>query len=137
MTVESQTNTNKKIKIYSFGFKYETGFVAEGVFDARFLPNPFWEPSLKEKSGLDKGVQDFVKQSADFEPFINLIVETTLFYLKARKEKDEIKIAIGCTGGRHRSVTVAIYAAQALKSKGYLVEVIHQDIENDLGAKTC
>ncbi|MDO4218594.1 MAG: RNase adapter RapZ [Synergistaceae bacterium] len=137
MSCEQKSNFNKKIKIYSFGFKYETGFIAECVFDARFLPNPFWEPSLKQKSGLDKGVQDFVKKSEDFESFVDLIVEATIFYLKARKEKEEIKIAIGCTGGRHRSVTVAVHVAQTLESKGYLVEVTHQDIDNDLGIQTC
>ena len=134
--MENKINT-KKIKLYSFGFKYEAGFVAECVFDARFLPNPFWEPSLKAKSGLDAEVRDFVKKYIDFTPFVNLIIETTLFYLKARKEKDEIKIAIGCTGGRHRSVTVAIEVAQRLASMGYSVDVTHTNINNDLESRSC
>ena len=137
MSIELKSDLHKKIIVYSFGFKYEAGFVAECVFDARFLQNPFWVPSLKEKCGLDKDVQDFVKKSADYDEFINLILKTTIFYEKARKEKNEIKIAIGCTGGRHRSVTVAIHVAQELESRGYQVEVIHQNIENDLEVKTC
>ena len=129
--------SSKKIKIYSFGYKYQPGFVAECVFDARFLPNPFWVPSLKEMSGLDVEVRDFVKKYSDFTPFVNLIIETTLFYLKARKEKDVIKIAIGCTGGRHRSVTVAIEVAQKLALMGYSVDVTHTNINNDLESKSC
>ena len=116
--------------ILSFGFKYGIPVDADFVFDVRFLANPFWEEDLKKLTGLDKKVQDFVlkQDGADtFSKTINeLINVTTPGYV--REGKKYVTVAIGCTGGKHRSVTIAEKVAQELKSNGAKVRVVHRDL---------
>ncbi len=116
--------------ILSFGFKYGIPVDADFVFDVRFLANPFWEEDLKKLTGLDKKVQDFVLKQEGAENFsktINgLINVTTPGYV--REGKKYVTVAIGCTGGKHRSVTIAEKVAQELKSNGAKVRVVHRDL---------
>jgi len=116
--------------ILSFGFKYGIPVDADFVFDVRFLANPFWEEDLKNLTGLDKKVQDFVLKQDGAENFsktINdLINTTTPGYV--REGKKYVTVAIGCTGGKHRSVTIAEKVAQVLLNSGAKVRVVHRDL---------
>ena len=116
--------------ILSFGFKYGIPVDADFVFDVRFLANPFWEEDLKKLTGLDKKVQDFVLEQDGAENFSKTINEvinvTTPGYV--REGKKYVTVAIGCTGGKHRSVTIAEKVAQELKSNGAKVRVVHRDL---------
>jgi RNase adapter protein RapZ len=116
--------------ILSFGFKYGIPVDAGFVFDVRFLANPFWEEDLKKLTGLDKKVQDFVLKQDGAENFSKTINElinvTTPGYV--REGKKYVTVAIGCTGGKHRSVTIAEKVAQELKSNGAKVRVVHRDL---------
>ena len=116
--------------ILSFGFKYGIPVDADFVFDVRFLANPFWEEYLKKLTGLDKKVQDFVLKQEGAENFSKTINElinvTTPGYV--REGKKYVTVAIGCTGGKHRSVTIAEKVAQELKSNGAKVRVVHRDL---------
>ena len=116
--------------ILSFGFKYGIPVDADFVFDVRFLSNPFWEEDLKKLTGLDKKVQDFVLKQDGAENFSKTINElinvTTPGYV--REGKKYVTVAIGCTGGKHRSVTIAEKVAQELKNNGANVRVVHRDL---------
>ena len=116
--------------ILSFGFKYGIPVDADFVFDVRFLANPFWEEDLKKLTGLDKEVQDFVLKQDGAENFsktINELINVTApGYV--REGKKYVTVAIGCTGGKHRSVTIAEKVAQELKSNGAKVRVVHRDL---------
>jgi UPF0042 nucleotide-binding protein len=116
--------------ILSFGFKYGIPVDADFVFDVRFLANPFWEEDLKKLTGLDKKVQDFVLKQDGAENFSKTINElinvTTPGYV--REGKKYVTVAIGCTGGKHRSVTIAEKVAQELKTNGAKVRVVHRDL---------
>ena len=116
--------------ILSFGFKFGIPVDADFVFDVRFLANPFWEEDLKKLTGLDKKVQDFVLKQDGAENFSKTINElinvTTPGYV--REGKKYVTVAIGCTGGKHRSVTIAETVAQELKSNGAKVRVVHRDL---------
>jgi len=116
--------------ILSFGFKYGIPVDADFVFDVRFLANPFWEEDLKKLTGLDKKVQDFVLKQEGAENFSKTIIElinvTTPGYV--REGKKYVTVAIGCTGGKHRSVTIAEKVAQELKSNGAKVRVVNRDL---------
>ena len=129
MTFESDVATFQAT-ILSFGFKYGIPVDADFVFDVRFLANPFWEEDLKKLTGLDKKVQDFVLKQEGAENFSKTINElinvTTPGYV--REGKKYVTVAIGCTGGKHRSVTIAEKVAQELKSNGAKVRVVHRDL---------
>lgn len=124
---------NIKITVMSFGYKY--GMVCEANFvqDVRFLPNPYYEKSLKEKTGLDEKVREYVKSTPESRDYISKLKEFAEIYILKSflSEKGSLIIAIGCTGGRHRSVTVAIELFNHLTEKGYNVEIIHRDIDKD------
>jgi UPF0042 nucleotide-binding protein len=128
-TFESDVTTFQAT-ILSFGFKYGIPVDADFVFDVRFLANPFWEEDLKKLTGLDKKVQDFVLKQEGAENFSKTINElinvTTPGYV--REGKKYVTVAIGCTGGKHRSVTIAEKVAQELKSNGAKVRVVHRDL---------
>jgi UPF0042 nucleotide-binding protein len=116
--------------ILSFGFKYGIPVDADFVFDARFLANPFWENELKDLTGLDKKVQEFVLNQDGAEKFyktiLDLVGTTTPGYV--REGKKYVTIAIGCTGGKHRSVTISEIVSQELKKSGATVRVVHRDL---------
>ena len=125
-------NANHCLKIFcqSFGFKYGVDTEADLIFDVRCLPNPFYDEKLKEKTGLDIDVRDYVlntDESREFlsklESFIDCAVP-----LYVKEGKSRLIIAFGCTGGKHRSVTFAETVCKHLKEKNYDCSVVHRDI---------
>ncbi|MBE6940353.1 MAG: RNase adapter RapZ [Ruminococcaceae bacterium] len=118
------------VNVFSFGFKHGIPMEADLVFDVRFLPNPYYVEGLKEKTGLDKEVQDFVfgfQQTHDFMAHLEKLLEF-LLPLYAEEGKTMLVIAIGCTGGHHRSVSVARRLAEFVTRAGYSVTENHRDI---------
>lgn len=114
----------------SFGYKYGLPVDADLVWDVRFLPNPHYIPRLRPKTGLSTEVRNYVlrrKECRSFLPkFFGLVAESLPHFVK--EGKSHLMIAIGCTGGRHRSVAITEALAKHLKKKGYLVSVRHRDI---------
>jgi UPF0042 nucleotide-binding protein len=119
--------------ILSFGFKYGIPVDADLVFDARFLPNPFWVPELRPHSGLDTDVSDYVLGQSAVGPFFNaiesLIKVVSPGYLNEGKRF--ATIAIGCTGGKHRSVAIAEELARRLRTQGVKSLVMHRDLGHE------
>ena len=117
-------------KLLSFGFKHGIPIEADLVFDVRFMPNPYYVPELKNKTGLDQAVRDFVfsfRQTNDFMEQLEKML-TFLLPLYAEEGKSALVIAIGCTGGHHRSVAVAHELAEYITEEGYQVTENHRDI---------
>ncbi|MFP4661288.1 MAG: RNase adapter RapZ [Halanaerobiales bacterium] len=119
------------VSIISFGYKYGIPMDADMVFDVRFLPNPYYVSSLKEHTGEEKVVQDYVLKWPITEKFYKKFFDLIKFLLPEYKKegKSHLMIAIGCTGGKHRSVTTAIKLKDHLLKKGYRVSVEHKDIQ--------
>ena len=119
-----------QISVMSFGFKYGIPIDADLVFDVRFLPNPFYIPELKEKTGLDREVSDYVKNSTVTDEFLKKLIDMMAFLIPHYTEegKSNLVVAIGCTGGKHRSVTVACDLYSYLVSKGINSDINHRDI---------
>ena len=119
------------VNVMSFGFKYGLPLDADIVMDVRFLPNPFYLPELKHLTGNDQAVQDYVMQTSEaqafYRHFLALLITTLPGYIK--EGKSSLTIAIGCTGGQHRSVTMANSLSAVLKEVGYQAGVHHRDIE--------
>ena len=127
---EDDGESSIKVNIIPFGFKYGLPLDADLVFDVRCFPNPFYVPELKEKTGNDKEVQEYVMKSPETQKFYNRMYEMIydLLPLYYEEGKESITIAIGCTGGKHRSVTLANKLGEALKNNGYDVTMIYRDI---------
>lgn len=123
--------SNFYIEVMSFGFKYGLPLDADIVMDVRFLPNPFYIPELKHQTGNDKSVQDYVMKSSIAQDFykhlIALLKSAMPGYIK--EGKSSLTVAIGCTGGQHRSVTIANRLTGDLKGAGYQVNLIHRDVD--------
>jgi UPF0042 nucleotide-binding protein len=120
------------VTLLSFGFKFGVPLDADIVFDVRFLPNPHFVPALKPKTGKDRPVVKFLMEQPLTQPFLDKLVDLLTFLLPeyVREGKAYLTIAIGCTGGRHRSVMVAEYLARALDgADGVQVRVRHRDVE--------
>lgn len=118
------------INVVSFGFKHGIPLDADLVYDVRFLPNPFYIKELKEKSGMDKEVSDFVmnyEQSNEFLIKLNDMISFLIPYY-IEEGKSQLVIAIGCTGGQHRSVTMAIELYEYLKENKHNVFIRHRDV---------
>ncbi len=117
----------------SFGFKYGIPRDADYVADVRFLPNPYWVPSLRELTGADKDVSDYVLHQEGAEEFIeayaSLLLGTTQGF--EREGKRYMTIAIGCTGGKHRSVAIAEALASRLGAAGFPANTHHRDRGNE------
>lgn len=119
------------VSIMSFGFKHGIPQDADMVFDVRFLPNPFYLEELKHLTGNDKPVQDYVMQSSEAEAFLQKLMEMLGLLLPGyvKEGKHQLVVAIGCTGGQHRSVTLANELYQRMKNKGnYGLTINHRDI---------
>lgn len=127
---DGQTNSFF-VEVMSFGFKYGLPLDADIVMDARFLPNPFYLPELKHLTGNDQPVQDYVMQSQlakDFYSHLKALLKVALpGYIQ--EGKSSLTIAIGCTGGQHRSVTIANQLNQDLRKDGYTVNLHHRDVD--------
>ncbi|MCT7729230.1 MAG: RNase adapter RapZ [Lactobacillus iners] len=117
------------IEVMSFGFKYGIPIDADIVIDVRFLPNPFYIPQLKPFTGLDRKVFDYVMEKEQtqifYHKFLDMLFTAIPGYIEEGKEK--LTIAVGCTGGQHRSVSIAIQLAKDL-SKKYPVDISHREI---------
>ena len=117
------------VSFFSFGYKVNVPQDIETVFDVRLLPNPYWVPELKEKTGLDEEVKDYVLKAPETKKFLENIVNYLDFYLEELKKNDRhhASIGIACSGGQHRSVVIAEYLAN-LYSKKYFTSVSHKDL---------
>lgn len=118
------------IHCMSFGFKYGIPNEADLMFDVRCLPNPFYIDELKHKTGLDAPVRDYVLEWDSTKGFVKRLLDMVdyMIPLYANEGKSQLVIAIGCTGGKHRSVTIADLLCQHLLDKGRRVTVNHRDI---------
>ncbi len=121
------------ITVQSFGFKHGLPIDADLVFDVRFLVNPHYVLDLKPLTGLSPGVASYIHQDPLTEPFLGRLFDFVAFSLPqyGREGKAYLTIAIGCTGGRHRSVTIAEDLAAYLRVQGYRVAVYHRDLNRD------
>lgn len=122
-----------KIILYSFGFKYGTPVDVNLLWDVRFLPNPYWEEKLRPETGKVKEVADYVLKSEAGETFLNHLEPLLQFLVKQNSiaAKSTIRIAVGCTGGRHRSVAVTEKISVLLSELSVDLTVFHRDIEKD------
>lgn len=120
---EGQIESKLIVTVVSFGFKYGIPVDSDLVFDVRFLPNPFYIPELKRFSGIEKPVKDYVMSFDQTKEFVNKIEQLLKFlipnYLKEGKR--QLIVSIGCTGGRHRSVTIANEIYERLKMMAKLL----------------
>jgi UPF0042 nucleotide-binding protein len=119
-----------QIRIVSFGYKYGIPLDADLVFDTRFLPNPFYDDNLREKPGTHTRVRDFVLRRPETKAFL---AELTRFlnFLLPRFEaegKSQLVVSVGCTGGRHRSVVVAVALGNVLRGRKYDIKIFHRDM---------
>ena len=118
------------VTVYSFGFKHGAPLDAELVMDVRFLPNPYYDPDLRPLTGLDAPVRDFVMfrdETTEFLKRWEALLDVVMPGYVA-EGKQQLAIAVGCTGGQHRSVALAEATGDYLKTKGYRVSVAHRDL---------
>ena len=126
--------TGMSLMVVSFGFKYGVPQEADLVFDVRCLPNPFYVPELKKLTGLDQPVVDYVMQSPESQEFLRRI-ESFLEYalpLYVKEGKSQLMIAVGCTGGKHRSITFARKIGEFCQKLGYAPSVQHRDAKRTM-----
>ena len=136
--VNNERFSNLRITILSFGFKYGIPSDADLVFDVRFLPNPYYNLDLRQQTGNDESVREYVMSSKDAHEFLWRLEEMIQFLLPnyAKEGKHQLVIAIGCTGGKHRSVTLANAIYNKLeKEKVYRMQMEHRDIGKDANNK--
>lgn len=118
------------VNVLAFGFKYGIPLDADLVFDVRCFPNPFYIDELKNKTGNDKEVRDYVMSFDETKTFFEKLMDMMSYMvpLYAEEGKTNVTIAIGCTGGKHRSVTLANLLGEEMSKKGYNVNMIYRDI---------
>ncbi|PIE21144.1 MAG: RNase adapter RapZ [Arachnia propionica] len=119
-----------RIALISFGFKHGLPMDADMVFDVRFLPNPYWVPDLRAKTGLSADVADFVLRQSGVDAFLEHSVQLlqTASPGYQREGKLQATVAIGCTGGKHRSTALGEELASRLHDLGYAATILHRDI---------
>lgn len=128
--VQNEEYNSLMVTILSFGFKYGIPADADLVFDVRFLPNPFYIDELKYKTGNDKEVQDYVMGFQEAHTFIDKLADMVEFLIPnyIKEGKYQLVIGIGCTGGKHRSVTLANQLYARMKNRGsYGMKISHRD----------
>ena len=127
--VKGSISSNLNITIVSFGYKYGLPQESDLVFDVRFLPNPFYIDELKNSTGNDKNVQDYVMSFETTSIFLKKLMDMFKFLLPLyiKEGKSNLVISIGCTGGKHRSVTISNYLASMLTAENYRVLLNHRD----------
>ena len=132
--VQNQDYKNLFITILSFGFKYGIPVDSDLVFDVRFLPNPYYVEGLRAKTGNDKEIQDYVMQFQEANVFLDKLVDMLEFMIPnyITEGKNQLVISIGCTGGKHRSVTLANELYKRLTGKkGYGMKIEPRDLGKD------
>jgi RNase adapter protein RapZ len=130
-TFGTEASTTTRVTVLSFGYKYGIPMDADLVMDVRFLPNPFWIPELKDLTGRDADVRNYVLTQEGAEEFLDRYHELLrLIGAGYRREgKRYLTLAIGCTGGKHRSVTISEELARRLSDEDRLaVKVVHRDL---------
>lgn len=132
--VNNREYKNLFINIVSFGFKYGIPNDSDLVFDVRFMPNPYYVSGLREKTGNDPEVQEFVMNSHVSREFLDRLSGMVKFLIPnyVKEGKNQLVISIGCTGGKHRSVTMANKLYELIKDSGdYGIKIEHRDIDKD------
>lgn len=131
--VENGEYNSLMVTVMSFGFKHGIPVDADLVFDVRFLPNPFYIDQLKSKTGNDQEVQDYVLGFDEAETFMEKLADMIQFLIPnyVKEGKYSLVVGIGCTGGKHRSVTLANELYKRMKDKGtYGIKLYHRDLTN-------
>lgn len=134
--VSNKAYNSLMVTILSFGFKYGIPVDADLVFDVRFLPNPFYIEELKTKTGNDEAVRNYVMAFAEAGEFVKRLKDLLRFLIPGyiKEGKSSLVVAIGCTGGQHRSVTIANAVYEALKDGGnYGIKIAHRDAKKANG----
>lgn len=131
--IENAEYNNFIVSMVSFGFKYGIPRDADLIFDVRFLPNPYYDLELRQLTGNDEAIQNFVMQFDASKEFMNKIVDLLEFLIPnyIKEGKNGLVIGIGCTGGKHRSVTLANGIYKELQALPYSIRIDHRDIEKD------
>ena len=132
--VDDREFSNIMISVLSFGFKYGIPADADLVFDVRFLPNPYYVDELRPQTGMDDGVYNYVMQNQVAQDFADKLEDMMKFLIPnyAKEGKTNLVIAVGCTGGKHRSVTLARVLYDRLHAeRGYGIRLEHRDIGKD------
>ena len=126
----SESGENINIHVMAFGFKYGAPLDADLVFDVRCFPNPFYIEELKSKTGNDKVVRDYVMQFDESKAFMDKLKDMMRFLipLYIKEGKTSLTIAIGCTGGKHRSVTMTNLLGEYLQALGYNANCVYRDV---------
>lgn len=126
----SDESTRLRVTVLSFGFKYGIPVDADFVADMRFLPNPFWIPELRPYTGRDREVAEYVKSRPGAEEFLDSYLPVLEIAAKGylREGKRFMRVAIGCTGGKHRSVAMSEEIAARLVERGYTARAMHRDL---------
>ena len=127
---EQGNSPGLSISIVSFGFKHGIPYGSDSVFDVRFLPNPHFEPGLRELTGLDAEVTAYLEDRPEFHDLLERLEDLWLYLLQQyqRENRSHLSIGIGCTGGRHRSVAIAEALGQRLQDNGWSPILIHRDL---------
>ncbi len=124
------------VSVQSFSYKRGTPRNVDMVIDCRFLQNPHWDPALRKLTGMDANVVRYVMQDKKFDSFFEKLTDLLFLLLPAyhAEGKSYFSVALGCTGGQHRSVTVAEYLAKTLAEKGWQVSIRHREMERRTGS---
>jgi UPF0042 nucleotide-binding protein len=128
---DSDTSARTKVTVLSFGYKYGLPMDADLVIDVRFLPNPFWIPELREQTGLDMDVRNYVLSQEGAEEFLDRYYDLLKLIGAGyqREGKRYLTLAVGCTGGKHRSVAISEELSRRLSSDDRMaVKVVHRDL---------
>jgi UPF0042 nucleotide-binding protein len=133
--LEQRLNLNEEwkfmVQMVSFGYKHGIPLDADLVVDVRFLPNPFYDLDMRNQTGLDKQVRDYVLNNPAAQEFCRLYLDLLNFLIPnyIQEGKTQLVLAVGCTGGQHRSVALAERIGNALDMPGSRVRISHRDIE--------
>ena len=127
--LEGNKSSNISVSINSFGFKHGTLLDGDLVFDVRFIPNPYYIPELKEYTGLDSNVRDYVFSWEQTNEFVSKLIDMLEFLIPhyTREGKTQLIVGIGCTGGVHRSVAISNRVGEILRENGHRALVSHRD----------
>jgi UPF0042 nucleotide-binding protein len=131
LLTKTSAHASLLVTVESFGYKYGVPTDADVMFDVRFLPNPFFVEQLRAKTGVEREVADFVLRQSETQRFlehVNSLLGFTL-PLYVREGKSYLTLAIGCTGGRHRSVAIAEEVGTQMREWGYGVQIRHRDLQ--------
>ena len=130
--VEAQPDVGPAVHVVSFGFKHGVPASADLLFDVRFLPNPYFEPTLRDKDGRDPEIEEYLfakDQTSELLDRLDGFLEYLMPHYSA-EGKSNLTIGIGCTGGRHRSVLIANHVGERLRARHDRVRVSHRDVDS-------